>query len=205
MLDPRAKAILDYWFGSLDHSPEYFSERMKMWFGDGGSKSKEVDEYIRTHFEKDLIEAVDGKLSHWEKTPKGRLALIILLDQFSLNLYREQPRSYENSLLAIPIADRMIEDHFDQTLTFAERAFLYLPYEHGETIAHQFKSVALFEQMANEAPEFLKDEMNEFLEYAIRHAVVVKKFGRFPDRNEVFGRKSTPEEEAFLASDAAPF
>jgi uncharacterized protein (DUF924 family) len=205
MLDPRAKNILDFWFGSLDHTEAYFAERMKLWFGDGGAKSKETDEFIRQHFEKDLIEAVQGKLKHWEETPKGRLALIILLDQFSLNLYREKPQSYENSLLAIPLADQMIADHFDETLTFAEKAFLYLPYEHGESLESQFKSVALFEKLAHEVPEYLRDEMNEFLEYAIRHAVVIKKYGRFPDRNEVFGRQSTPDEEAFLRSDAAPF
>lgn len=205
MLDPRAKAVLDFWFGTLDHTSEYFSERMPIWFGDGGEKSKKTDEYIRANFEEDLKKAARGELSHWEKSPKGRLALIILLDQFSLNLYREQPKSYEQSAMAIPIAERMMSQDFDQTLTFAEKVFLYLPFEHGETIEYQFKSIALFEQLARSAPEYLRDEMAGFLEYAVRHAVVVKKYGRFPDRNEVFGRKSTAEEEAFLASDQAPF
>ena len=205
MLDPRAKTILDYWFGSLDHTPEYFKERNRLWFGNGGPESLKTDEYIRSHFEPTLIEAVEGKLGDWEASPKGCLALIVLLDQFSLNLYREQPRSYEQSALAVRIADHMMEQGFHQTLTFAERVFLYLPFEHGESIESQFKSVALFEQMAGQAPEYLKPVMKDYLDFAVRHAVVVKKFGRFPDRNEVFGRKSTPEEEAFLASDAAPF
>jgi len=205
VLDPRAKTILDYWFGSLDHTLEYFKERNRLWFGNGGPESLKTDEYIRSHFEATLIEAVDGKLRHWEQTPKGCLALIVLLDQFSLNLYREQPRSYEQSAMAIRIADQTIERGFHQTLTFAERVFLYLPFEHGESIENQFKSVALFEQMANQAPEYLKVVMKNYLDFAARHAVVVKKYGRFPDRNAVFGRPNTPEEEAFLASDAAPF
>jgi uncharacterized protein (DUF924 family) len=205
MLDPRAKAVLDFWFRDLDHTQAYFLERTPFWFGDGGEESNKTDAYIRTHFEALLAEAVEGKLHHWEQSPKGRLALIVLLDQFSLNLYREEPRSYEYSAMAIPIAERMIAQDFDQTLSFAEKIFLYLPFEHGESIAHQFKSVALFEQLLQSVPMYLKAEFEGFLDYAVRHAVVVKKYGRFPDRNAVFGRKNTPEEDSFLASDQAPF
>ncbi len=201
MLDPRARLILEYWFGDLDHSPTYFSQRNELWFGGGD----EVDEYIRIQFEADLTHAVAGGLPDWEQTPRGCLALIVLLDQFSLNLYREQPRSYTQSELAIPLTDRLSEQGWIRTLTPAERVFAYLPLEHSERLVDQERSVALFRELAAEAPPSLRSPMNSYLDYAIRHWRVVERFGRFPDRNEVFGRRSTPEEEAFLASDAAPF
>ena len=201
MLDPRAKAVLDYWFGDLDQTPTYFELRNRLWFGGGD----DVDEFIRTTFEADLNLAVAGKLGRWEETPKGSLALVVLLDQFSLNLYREQPRSYEQSALAIPIAKRVIEQGQDSVLTPAERVFLYLPFEHGETVSLQERSVALFDALAKSASPPLREVMAGYHQWAVRHWRVVARFGRFPDRNEVFGRPSTPEELAFLASDEAPF
>ncbi len=201
MSDPRARAVLDYWFGDLDHTPRYFSERNRLWFGGG----EEVDGYIRRTFEADVDSAVAGRLRSWAETPRGSLALIVLLDQFSLNLYREQPRSYEQSALAIPIAERLIDGGLSWTLTPAERLFVYLPLEHSEKLEHQERSVALFEELAGGAPAALRPALRGHLDYAVRHWRVVRRFGRFPDRNEVFGRPSTPEELAFLASDAAPF
>jgi uncharacterized protein (DUF924 family) len=201
MLDPRAKAVLDYWFGDLDQTPSYFARHNRLWFGG----EAEVDEHIRTTFEADLELAVAGQLGRWEETPKGSLALIVLLDQFSLNLYREQPRSYEQSALAVPIAERAIGQGRDWVLTPAERVFLYLPFEHGETLALQARSVALFDALAQSSTPALREVMADYHHWAVRHQRVVARFGRFPDRNEVFGRPSTPEELAFLASDEAPF
>ncbi len=201
MLDPRAKAVLEYWFGDLDHTPAYFAERNRLWFGGGG----EVDEFIRKTFEKDLLQAVDGKLDAWRKTPRGAMALIILLDQFSLQLYREQPKSYRQSELALPIAREVIAQGWECLLTPAERTFLYLPFEHSEKLEDQDFCVLKYSELATLAPSDLREEFMGALEWAVRHQRVVKKYGRFPDRNEVFGRKNTPEEEAFLASDEAPF
>jgi uncharacterized protein (DUF924 family) len=201
MLDPRAKAVLEYWFADLDHTPAYFEERNRLWFGAGD----EVDEHIRRTFEADLIAAVDGKLDSWRKSPKGSMALIILLDQFSLQLYREQPRSYRQSELALPIAREVIARGWEFALTPAERCFLYLPFEHSEKLEDQDYCVMRYSELATLAPADLKDEFMGALEWAVRHQRVVKKYGRFPDRNDVFGRTSTPEELAFLASDEAPF
>lgn len=201
MDDPRAKVVLDYWFGDLDHTPRYFAERNRLWFGGG----EEVDGHIRSHFERDLTLAVSGRLESWETTPRGGLALIVLLDQFSLNLYREQPQSYDQSALAIPVTRRLLHSALDWTLTPAERVFAYLPLEHSEKLEDQERSVALFEALAQGAPATLRQPMEGYLDYAVRHWRVVQRFGRFPDRNEVFGRPSSPEELAFLASDEAPF
>jgi len=201
MLDPRAAAVLDYWFGDLDQTPKYFARRNTLWFG----ADPRVDEYIRQTFEADIDDAVAGKLRSWEETPKGCLALIVLLDQFSLQLYREQPRSYEQAALAVPLAERAIERGWEWVLTPAERAFLYLPFEHAEDLARQERSVALFASLVPGAPHDLRKVMEDYHHWAVRHQRVVVRFGRFPDRNEVFGRPSTPEELAFLASDEAPF
>ena len=201
MLDPRARAVLDYWFGDLAETPAYFAERNELWFGG----APETDAYIRRHFEADVTAAADGRLEGWEATPRGALALIVLLDQFSLNLYREEPRSYLQSELALPIAERVIERGFEPELAFAERTFLYLPYEHSEKLADQERSVALFAALVREAPVALKPAMESAHHWAVRHWRVVARFGRFPDRNEVFGRPSRPEELEFLASDEAPF
>jgi uncharacterized protein (DUF924 family) len=201
MLPPRAAAVLDYWFGDLDQTPEYFARRTGLWFGgDPG-----VDEHIRRTFEGDVDDAVAGRLASWDETPKGSLSRIVLLDQFSLQLYREQPRSYDQAALALPIAERAIERGWEFVLTPAERVFLYLPFEHAEDLARQERSVALFESLVRGAPPELRAVMEGYHHWAVRHHRVVARFGRFPDRNEVFGRPSTPEELAFLASDAAPF
>lgn len=172
-----------------------------MWFW-GGEK---VDDEIRRRFEADVTAAAEGRLARWEETPKGALALIVLLDQFSLNLYREQPKSYLQSELAIPIAERAIQRGWEWVYTPLERLFLYLPFEHGERLDHQERSVSLFTAMAKTTPPSFKELADGVLDYAVHHWRVVKRFGRFPDRNEVFGRENTPEEEKFLASDEAPF
>lgn len=200
-LDPRAEAVLQYWFGELNFTETYFDRRNRFWFGGGET----VDAHIRAHYETDVIAAADGKLESWKQTPKGTLALIILLDQFSLNLYREQPRSYRQSELAIPLARHLIDRGWEWTLTPMERVFAYLPFEHSENLEDQEYAVELYQKLADGAPETLRAVMDGYLDYAERHHRVVKKYGRFPDRNEVFGRENTPEEESFLASDEAPF
>jgi uncharacterized protein (DUF924 family) len=202
MMDPKAREILDYWFGDLSLTPEYFKTRNRMWFM-GGEK---VDSHIRQHYGADVVRAVEGGYADWLDSPRGCLALILLLDQFSLNLYREQPRSYQQSELAIPITRRIITRGWEKELTEVERVFVYLPLEHSELLPDQEESVHHFEKLAaGAASPALREAMEDYLEYARRHERVVRKYGRFPDRNEVFGRPNTPEEEAFLASDEAPF
>ena len=199
--ESRIKEVNDFWFKDLNHTPAYFSERLVLWF----YAEEENDRIIRERFEKLLDEAVEGKLKNWESTPKGCIALIILLDQFSLTLYREEPRSYTQSALAIPVAEKLIKNGWEWTLTPAEKVFLYLPFEHSESLIDQESSVSRYQALTHGASPDLKGSVAGFLDYAIRHRRVVKKFGRFPDRNEVFGRESTPEEIKFLASDEAPF
>ena len=200
-MDSRAAAVLDYWFGDLDQTPAYFRARNRLWFG----ASAKTDAEVREKFSTDRDRAVAGEYNAWKETPKGALALIILLDQFSLQLYREKPESYAGCALAVPIARHVIDSGWEWVLTPAERAFLYLPFEHSENIPDQEYSVRRFESLARDVPTPFKPQAESVLDYARRHARVVKRFGRFPDRNEVYGRTSTAEELAFLASDEAPF
>lgn len=197
----RISTILDYWFADLNLTPSYFDERLRLWF----EKSKDTDAYIKKNFEKDVEAAARGELSSWEETPEGLLALIILLDQFSLNLYRGQDKAYLQSQMAIRLSEKMIETGWVETLTPGEKLFVYLPFEHSEDMKYQRRSVELFRTMAEEAPLNLKNELDFFVDFAERHFRVVEKFGRFPNRNAAFSRESTPEEEEFLASPAAPY
>lgn len=197
----RISTVLDYWFADLNLTPSYFDERVRLWF----QKSEETDLYIREHFEKDVEAAVKGQLDNWQESPEGLLALIILLDQFSLNLYRGEAKAYLQSQMSIPLAEKMIDSGWIDTLTPAEKLFAYLPFEHSEDLATQERSVRLFKDLVEEAPLNLKSQIDFFLDYAVRHQRVVEKFGRFPNRNSAFGRVSTPEEKEFLDSPAAPF
>ncbi|MGZ3708310.1 MAG: DUF924 family protein [Bdellovibrionota bacterium] len=183
------QTVLDYWFGKNGGT--------ELWFGG----TPEIDEHIRKTFEKDVTSAASGKLTDWESAPESCLALIILLDQFSLNLYREQPRSYDQSAMAIPIALRAIERGFDKKVPPLQRAFFYMPLMHAEDLPNQERSVELFSKMAAEDAE---EALEGFRHFAVLHRDVVARYGRFPGRNEVYGRSSTPEELKYLADEDSP-
>lgn len=211
----RAEAIHHYWFRDLAETESYFAERNAFWFGG----TPEIDREIEEKFGADLRAAVTGSPcsggeispSHleWAKTPRGLLALVILLDQFALNVYREKPDSYGCSSLVLPLVKDAIARGWDLEMTVAERKFLYLPFEHAENIPDQERSLTLYEKLLADARATGNSaaiaDARGALDYAIRHHRVVARFGRFPDRNDVYGRTDTPEEKIFNASDEAPF
>lgn len=197
----KAKEALDYWFGDLDHTPAYFGERSRLWFMGG----KKVDEEIRKRFGAEVELAGTGNLDAWRETPRGSLALVVLLDQFALNVHRNEAKGYLLSEMAIPIAKEILAKGWEFALTPAEKTFVYMPLEHSEDMADQELCVAKFRKMVEQAPGELKEILQGSLDYAERHMRVVKRFGRFPHRNEALKRKSSPEEIAFLASSEAPF
>lgn len=190
----RYQSVLDYWFGSPQDVKPYFEKRQRLWFG-GGTK---VDDYIRKHFEGDVTQAAKGKLKNWEKAPESCAALIVLLDQFSLNLYREQAKSYEQSEMAIPIALRAIKRGFDKKVSLPLRIFYYMPFMHSEALKYQNMCVKAFTSLAREVPKSLQESIDGFRHYAVIHRDIVKKFGRFPGRNEAFGRVSSTLELKYL-------
>jgi uncharacterized protein (DUF924 family) len=205
-LAPEARAVLDCWFGAPD-TPD-FGEEHKRWF----SRDEAFDAMLRERFGA-LIDAANDAfggpgsdipsgtaLDHWQATPLGALALVIVLDQFSRNCHRNTPRAFAADRKALRIAQRMIESGADRLLPSAHhRAFAYLPFEHDETLASQHESLRLFEQLQAEPGG------ESYYRFAVRHAKVIERFGRFPHRNAILGRVSSPEEIAFLRKPGSSF
>ena len=184
--------ILEFWFGRPG-TPAYGSER-KEWF----RKDPAFDAAIGERFGSAIETALAGGFSDWT-APRGMLARILLLDQFTRNSFRGSPHAFAGDALALALAEETIARHDDETLIPVERWFLYLPYVHAESPAAQARSLALFRRLSNETG------LAEPLAWAERHAEVIRLFGRFPHRNAILGRDSTPEEAAFLAAPGSSF
>ncbi|MDR3607839.1 MAG: DUF924 domain-containing protein [Oligoflexia bacterium] len=202
----RPDEILEYWFGADPkeqtwNSKLYFKARIPLWF----DANPAVDAEIRERFGADVEQAARGNLEHWREDPRGALALTLLLDQFSMNIHRGAARSFLQSTMAVPIAREAIERGFDQKVGHAERVFFYLPFEHAEELGLQEKSMELFNRLLQDVPPQLRETFDIFLDYAIRHHDVIRQFGRFPERNAVFGRVPTPAESRFLEQGGSPF
>jgi uncharacterized protein (DUF924 family) len=154
------------------------------------TKNSDFDAEITRRFLTTYEAAVAGRLSHWEDTPDGALALVIVLDQFPRNMFRGSARTFAADALARAVADRAIRRGFDQRIATMERQFLYIPFEHSEDPVDQERSLRLFR--ANDDAEALK--------WAELHANIIRRFGRFPHRNATLGRVTTADEQAFLDS-----
>lgn len=193
----RIRAIMDYWFGPdrLRDDPARIMDRVKsLWFAEDPA----VDEEIRRRFAHDHRRAASGAYDRWRTTVRGRLALIIILDQFSRNMFRDSARAFAHDSAARELTVEGLRLGIDTQLAPIERLFFYLPLEHSESLADQEESVRRFEQLHREAPPEAKEYTKLALDYAVRHKVVIERFGRFAHRNQVLGRTSTEEELAFL-------
>lgn len=184
--------VLDFWFGAPG-TPEYGQER-DFWF----KKSESTDALIHERFGFQLESALRGELDGWNDKPHGTLALIILLDQVTRNIHRDTARAFEGDGKALALAEQLIARGGDRDLVPIERWFAYMPFEHSESLLHQYESVRLFEQLA-------QDGLDGPLPWARRHFDVILRFGRFPHRNEILGRESTPEELEFLKQPGSRF
>lgn len=190
----RISEILDFWFGPLQ-DPAYFPEnKLPIWF----SSYPDIDRQIRNAFSEDLINIEKGDYDSWRDTPRGRLALIILLDQIPRRLYRNKPQSFTFDRMAKAIVLEGMQKGDDKELYPIERAFYYLPLEHSEELYLQNLSVSSFQQLLLDSPEPMKPFIGDFLQSAIKHQQQIARFGRFPHRNFILGRESTPEETVFL-------
>lgn len=189
------QTVLDFWFGA----PE--PRRSQLWWG----KDPALDEEIRARFAGPREQAIAGQLQDWEASPRGRLALILLVDQFSRNLFRNSPRAFAHDALAQRWSLEGLELGLDRQLGALERLFFYLPLEHSEDLADQERAVALFEELVVTAPPEERAERAGYLDYARRHRAIIARFGRFPHRNDVLGRLSTPDEAAFLQQPGSSF
>jgi uncharacterized protein (DUF924 family) len=196
MQQDQIEAILRFWFGAPGSEEAAYSQRRKLWFG----KRPEFDQAIRQQFQSVYQQAAIGEFDTWQATPLGCLALIILLDQFPRNMFRNSPQAFATDEKALKVAQHAIETGFDQQLAPIQRMFVYLPFEHSEEIENQKRSVELSQQLCRDAPE-----LTDVFEYAERHRLVIERFGRFPHRNRILGRASTPEELEFLQQPGSSF
>jgi len=190
--------ILDFWFGPPT-DPDYGHYR-QAWF----IKDRAFDERIRQRFYSDYEKAAAGNYDHWKTTPTEAVALLLLLDQFPRNLFRGDSRSFATDSQALAIAQHLVNTGADKTLIAAQRFFIYVPFEHSENTGHQQQCVALMEGLIHDVPDLDKG-LKGGLDYAIRHRDVIERFGRFPHRNEILGRQSTPAEVAFLQEPGSRF
>ena len=149
--------------------------------------------------------AADGSLDGWRETALGQLALIVLTDQFPRNMYRDTPAAFAFDALARRWCHEGIEAEADRALRPIERVFFYLPLEHSESLADQDLSLSVFRELALEAAPAMRESFDNFASYAVRHHAVIARFGRFPHRNAILGRASTPEEAAFLLTPGSSF
>ncbi|QUX97342.1 DUF924 domain-containing protein [Marinomonas sp. CT5] len=174
--------VLDFWFNDIEP---------KQWF----QKDTDFDNKILTRFGKLHRQAVQGELSSWRYSAKSALAEIIVLDQFSRNIYRDQPESFAADPMALALAQVAIFKGFDQALTQTERSFLYMPFMHSESAVIHEEAVKLFRDLG----------IVNNLDFELKHKKIVDRFGRYPHRNAILGRTSTPEELAFLAGPNSSF
>ena len=192
-MEAEAQRVLDFWFGAPG-SPQA-GQRRPEWF----RKSEAFDGSIREQFMDTYDQAAAGRFAHWSEAARPLLALIVVLDQFPRNMFRGSPRSFATDDVALVAANLMVGQGWDLELAPLERSFAYLPFEHAENLAAQERSMALFGALAKDPA------CADLLEWARKHYLIVERFGRFPHRNIVLGRVSTPEEVEFLNQPGSSF
>jgi len=185
--DPRTAEVIGFWFGSGD--------RDKRWF----EKNAAFDEEVRKRFLALHEQATAAKLVHWRNDPAECLALIVVLDQFPRNMFRGTGRAFATDSQALEIARHAVAKGFDRAMRPVERMFVYLPYEHAESLEEQLRACELTEPLAGFA------ETADVYRYATLHRDIIQRFGRFPHRNAILGRASTPEEIEFLMEPGSSF
>lgn len=199
-IDARATDLLDFWFGDLRERYDA-KESLRRWF----SGDPELDALCRERFGALLSEAEAGGLRDWEGRPESLLALVILLDQLSRNLHRGSAAAFANDARACNLAHQAVDSGWDLELHPLERLFLYLPFEHSESLADQDLAVERFAALEAVAGPELQAAVAGYSDYARRHRDVIVRFGRFPHRNQRLGRPSTPEEQVFLTQPGSSF
>lgn len=195
--------VLHFWFGDLRDGELPDEEKQTTWW----MKSEEFDNLVRQSFEKYVLLAEKGELSHWLETPLGTVAFIVVVDQFPRNIYRDTPEAFSRDSLALSACLDGIEKGFDQGLHPTQRVFFYLPLMHSENPEIQSLSVEKYSALENEyAPHpQIRETLAYSTDFAGRHFDIIKRFGRYPHRNTALGRESTPEETEFLKEPGSSF
>lgn len=195
------ETICEYWFGSSDNDLEVAKQHSKQWW----SKNVEVDAEIKTRFASYLPRVVNGELDQWQESALGTLALILLTDQFPRNMFRGAAQAFAYDAIARNLCKQGLKKDIDQKLRPIQRVFFYIPLEHSESLADQEQCLQLFRQLANSAEPALQPTLTDYIDFAIRHRDIIERFGRFPHRNALLDRESTPAELAFLETPGSSF
>lgn len=193
-LPREARDVLDFWFGDEPDPRQVVESRSARWWGGG----PDLDAEIADRFGMLVRTAMAGGLEGWSVTPRGNLARILLLDQFTRNVFRRQAKAFAGDPIARRLALAAIDDGSHLELRPLERVFVYLPLEHAEDLELQARCVKLFERLIADAQPEAAEVVGPYLDYAVKHHDIIARFGRFPHRNPVLGRTHTDAEKAWL-------
>ncbi|MGI9220665.1 MAG: DUF924 family protein [Woeseiaceae bacterium] len=197
----RIDAILAFWFAEKGLSAPQIDRRMDIWFG----TDEIFDHECKKSFSDDVETASEGKLEHWAHEPRGRLALILLLDQFRRNIFRGTAEAFSKDAAALKLCVEGAMAKTDQGLAPIERAFFYMPLQHAESKKVQAKSVELFSKLADAVSPTYRETFETITQFAELHRDIIEQFGRFPHRNKLLNRENTPEENEYLSGDSPDF
>ncbi|MEC5385213.1 DUF924 family protein [Uliginosibacterium sp. H3] len=194
-------SILDFWFGSSVDDALVAKEKSALWWAKDGA----TDQLMRERFASFLPLAAAGALDDWLGKPRGRLALILLCDQFSRNIHRGTPQSFAFDEQARAWCKAGLQAGDDRRLRPIERVFFYLPLEHAESLDEQHEAVARYADLCDALPPAQREDFAGYLDFARQHRTIIERFGRFPHRNAILGRASTAEEILFLQGPGSSF
>jgi len=202
----HSRAVLEFWFGSEPLTPASFQAQMPTWFGGDEPAARAArDATITAQFGTLAARAAAGALESWADSPRQRLALILLLDQFPRHIHRGTPRAFASDDRAAALTLDGMQKAADATLDPPRRVFFYMPLQHSETLEVHDESVAAYRRLLQESPAAWREPLAGTLDYARRHREIIARFGRFPHRNAVLERTPTPEESAWLESGGERF
>jgi len=200
-MEPLAQGVLNFWFGPLNDVGQASPDKVKRWF----IKDDAFDKEIRKHFEEYLQPAAWGALDRWNLADTGRVALLVLLDQFPRNVYRNDPKAFYFDRKALHLSlESITSQHFLRVPT-SYGYFCLMPTMHAESLEAQETGIEAFHRLAAAAPLELQETVANGLIYAIKHRDIIARFGRFPHRNEILGRETSAEEAEFLQQPGSSF
>ncbi len=201
MQDEAIRKVLEFWFSAAELDAPQIDSRMERWFG----SDQALDERIRAEFGALLERALAGDLDGWAATAEGRLALILLLDQFCRNIHRGTAQAFAGDRRALKLCIEGSMGNEYRTLSPVQRVFFFMPLQHSESAKIQERSVKIYAGLVSSASETLKATLATFAQFAELHHDIIESFGRFPHRNRILGRPNTPEEDEYLEAGAPTF
>lgn len=197
----RIDAVITFWFREQELSAPQIDRRMDIWFG----ADEVFDHECKKDFANDVEAASDGKLDHWAHDPRGRLALILLLDQFRRNIFRNTAAAFSKDKAALKLCVEGAMAKADQGLAPIQRCFFYMPLQHAESRKVQAKSVELYTKLAEAVSPTFRETFETIAQFAELHRDIIEQYGRFPHRNRLLNRENTPEEDEYLSGESPDF